>query len=188
MEMLAVAETKLKGLLELSCRVFGDDRGFFMETWQADRFRKATGCQEDIVQTNLSTSARGVIRGLHFQAPPHAQGKLVRVVRGSIWDVAVDIRKDSPTFGEHHAVMLDLRSGKQLWVPPGFAHGFLALEDDTVIEYACSALYAPSAEGSLRWDDSDLDIDWGAHLDGHPPVLSDKDAVAPCLRDFKSPF
>lgn len=186
--MLTAIATPLEGLWDLECRVFGDDRGFFMETWREDRFREATGVDVKFVQTNLSTSARGVIRGLHFQAPPHAQGKLVRVARGRILDVAVDIRKDSPTFGQHHAVELDLRSGRQLWVPPGFAHGFLALEDDTVIEYACTALYAPAAEGAVRWDDPAIGIDWTTHLKGAEPVLSDKDAVAPLLADMASPF
>ncbi len=186
--MLTAHETPLEGLFELECRVFGDDRGFFMETWRADRFTEATGAGVDFVQTNLSTSSRNVIRGLHFQAPPHGQGKLVRVARGRILDVAVDIRKSSPTYGQHHAVELDLRSGRQLWIPPGFAHGFLALEDDTVIEYACTSLYAPASEGSVRWDDPAIGIDWSAHLNGAAPTLSEKDAAAPLLADLDSPF
>lgn len=186
--MLTAKATPLEGLLELECRVFGDDRGFFMETWREDRFRAETGVDAKFVQTNLSTSSSGVIRGLHFQSPPHAQGKLVRVARGRILDVAVDIRKGSPTFGEHHAVELDLRSGRQLWVPPGFAHGFLALEDDTVIEYACTAFYAPASEGAVRWNDSAIGIDWSSHLKGATPTLSAKDEVAPLLADLDSPF
>ena len=186
--MLTTKATPLEGLWELECRVFGDDRGFFMETWREDRFREATGVDVKFVQTNLSTSNSGVIRGLHFQAPPHAQGKLIRVARGRILDVAVDIRKDSPTFGHHHVVELDLRSGRQLWVPAGFAHGFLALEDDTVIEYACTALYAPASERAVRWDDPAIGIDWSSHPHGAKPTLSAKDEVAPLLADLDSPF
>ncbi len=176
--------TALAGVLELIPRTFGDERGWFRETWSDRAFREATGLALDFVQDNESISARGVIRGLHFQAPPHAQGKLVRCGAGRIRDVAVDLRTGSPTYGQHVAVELTAEAGNQLWIPAGFAHGFAALEADSVLLYKCTAGYAPGSEGALRWDDPALAIDWGVEA----PLLSPKDEAAGHWADFHSPF
>lgn len=182
--MLDVEQTALAGLLILTPRRFGDARGFFAETWNAARFAEATGVDPAFVQDNHSLSADvNTIRGLHFQAPPHGQGKLVRCGRGALWDVAVDIRRGSPTYGAWVGVDLSAENGRQLWVPEGFAHGFVTRMPDTEIIYKCTGYYAPEAEGAVRWDS--VGIDWG--LTG-TPILSDKDAEAPALADLDSPF
>ena len=178
-----VTETPLPGVLMLTPRRFGDERGFFAETWSRRRLAEA-GIDADFVQDNHSLSARaGTLRGLHFQAPPHAQGKLVRCGRGALWDVAVDVRRGSPTYGRWTGVELTADNGRQLWIPEGFLHGFLTLEDDTEIVYKCTAYYAPEADGAVRWDS--CGIDWPLQ---DPPVISDKDAAAPALSGFESPF
>lgn len=174
--------TALDGVIEVRPRRFGDQRGWFSETYKRDAFADA-GITDDFVQDNESFSAPvGTLRGLHYQLPPHAQAKLVRVLRGSILDVAVDIRRSSPTFGRHVAVVLSADEGNQLYVPAGFAHGFCTLDDDVHVVYKVTARYAPETERAIRWDDPALGIDWPG-LDGREPVLSDKDAVAPLLAD-----
>lgn len=182
--MLTVEKTVLEGLLILTPRRFGDARGFFAETWNAARFADATGIAPDFVQDNHSVSRDpGTIRGLHYQAPPHGQGKLVRCGRGALFDVAVDIRRGSPTYGNWVGVELSAENGRQLWVPEGFAHGFVTREPETEIVYKCTGYYAPEAEGAVRWDS--VGIDWG--LTG-APILSDKDAMAPALAKIESPL
>lgn len=163
---------------------FGDERGWFSETWNQHRLTEA-GFHAEFVQDNLSFSARaGTLRGLHYQAPPHAQGKLVSVVTGAIRDVAVDVREGSPTYGRHVAVKLSAETGAQLWVPPGFLHGFVTLTPDTRVAYKVTALYSKPHDGAVAWDDPDLGVDWGIT----DPVLSDKDAAAPRLKDVAPLF
>lgn len=183
--MLDVEKTALAGVLVLTPARFGDGRGFFSESWNAARMR-AHGLDLDFVQDNHSFSpTAGTIRGLHFQAPPHAQTKLVRCGRGALFDVAVDIRRASPTFGQWVGVELSFENGRQLLIPQGFLHGFASLVPDTEIIYKCTDYYYPEAEGAVRFDDPDLAIDWP--LAG-PALLSDKDAAAPAFADFASPF
>ncbi|MDH4061644.1 MAG: dTDP-4-dehydrorhamnose 3,5-epimerase [Aquincola sp.] len=178
---MRVVSTALPGVLILEPKVFGDERGFFYESFNQRAFDAAVGQHVAFVQDNHSSSARGVLRGLHYQLPPHAQGKLVRVVRGSVFDVAVDIRKGSATFGRWAGVMLDAKGHRQMWIPPGFAHGFLALEDDTHFLYKTTDFYAKECERSIVWNDPAIAIDWPEL--GAPPVLAAKDAAAPLLRD-----
>jgi len=167
-------------------RRFSDDRGFFSETYNARAF-KAAGVEADFVQDNHSYSAKkGTVRGLHYQAPPYAQSKLVRVLKGAIIDVAVDARKASPTFGKWVKAELSAENGKQIFVPKGFLHGFLTLEPDTEVAYKVDAFYDGASDGSVKWNDPDLAIDWGA-LEG-AVSLSKKDAVAPAWKEFSSPF
>lgn len=183
---MLIQETPLDGLRLLSLRRFGDHRGFFAETHSA-RALAERGMTEKFVQDNHSLSAQvGTVRGLHFQAPPHAQAKLVRCGRGALFDVAVDIRKGSPTYGQWFGTELSFENGRQLYIPAGFAHGFVTREPDTEIVYKCSDYYAPETEGALRFDDPDIGIDWA--LDGVAPILSEKDAAAGFLADFDSPF
>ena len=164
---------------------FGDHRGFFAETYSRQKYTEM-GIDVDFVQDNHSLSYDvETLRGLHFQMPPHAQGKLVRCGRGEIFDVSVDIRRGSPTYGQWEGYELSAENGHQLYVPIGFAHGFVALVPDSEIVYKCSDYYAPETEGALRWDDPDIGIEW--RLKG-TPILSEKDAIAPLLKDFKSPF
>ena len=182
--MLEVEHTALEGLLILTPRRFGDARGFFAETWNRARLRALAGIDPEFVQDNHSLSAEvGTIRGLHYQAPPKGQGKLVRCGRGALWDVAVDIRRGSPSYGYWIGVDLTAENGKQLWVPEGFAHGFVTRLPDTEICYKCTGFYDPSAEGAVRWDSAG--IEWALTGD---PILSEKDAIAPPLADLKSPF
>ena len=180
-----VTETKLPGVRLLEPRRFGDERGFFSESWNRKTFLDH-GIDMDFVQDNHSLSATvGTVRGLHFQSPPHAQAKLVRCGRGRLFDVAVDIRKGSPTFGQWVGYELSFENGLQLLIPAGFLHGFVTREPDTEIIYKCSDYYAPDCDGAVRFDDPDLGIDWGLSGD---PVLSEKDANAPLMADFDSPF
>lgn len=180
-----IRETALEGVLVITPRRFGDARGFFSETWNAKALAEA-GLDLTFVQDNQSYSAvPGTVRGLHYQAPPHAQDKLVRVVRGRILDVAVDIRVGSPTYGQWVAEELSAENGAQLLIPKGFLHGFATLEPDTDVIYKCTDFYAPAADGAVRFDDPDLAIDW--RLEGQA-TLSDKDAAAPLFKDFESPF
>lgn len=172
---MIVIQTKLKDCVIIEPKVFGDHRGFFMETFQDKRYRELAGISLPFVQDNHSRSSKGVLRGLHFQKTK-PQGKLVRVVTGEVYDVAVDIRKDSPTFGQWEGVFLSEENKRQFWVPPGFAHGFIVLSDTADFEYKCTDYYDPSDEGSILWNDSALSITW-------PEVdevkVSDKDANAP---------
>ena len=185
MSLLEARPLELPELIELTPRRFGDDRGFFSEVWNHARFAEA-GIPAQFVQDNVSLSrTRGVLRGLHFQTPPAAQAKLVRVSRGSIFDVGVDIRRSSPTFGRWAGVVLSAEKWNQLYVPEGFAHGFVTLEDDTEVTYKVSAAYSPEHDRSIRFDDPAIGIAWP--LDGEP-VLSDKDAAAPLLADVETGF
>jgi dTDP-4-dehydrorhamnose 3,5-epimerase len=181
---MEVKQYPLAGLVEFTPRIFADDRGVFFETFSA-RLMAQAGADVDWVQDNQSNSKKGVLRGLHFQRPPHAQAKLVRVGQGRALDVAVDLRRDSPTYGQHQLVELTAERGNMLYIPAGFAHGFMALEDNTVFLYKCSDYYAPTAEGGLRWDDADLNINWGTEV---APLVSGKDQELPSLREFDSPF
>ena len=177
---MKISLSKLKGCVIIEPRVFGDERGFFLETFQAVRYDREAGIDLPFVQDNHSRSAKGVLRGLHFQKTK-PQGKLVRVVRGEVYDVAVDIRKGSATFGEWEGVILSEDNKKQFWVPPGFAHGFVVLSDIADFEYKCTDYYDPSDEGSILWSDPDLDIFWPIAN----PVLSTKDESAKRLVDLR---
>jgi dTDP-4-dehydrorhamnose 3,5-epimerase len=179
-----VEKTKLEGVLLLTPKRFGDARGFFSESW-SKRAMAEHGIDYDWVQDNHSLSMQeGTVRGLHFQAPPHAQAKLVRCGRGALFDVAVDIRRGSPTYGAWVGFELSFENGRQLLIPEGFLHGFATREPETEILYKCSDYYAPDCDGAVRFDS--LDIDWG--LAGLEPVLSEKDAAAQAFSDFESPF
>lgn len=177
--MITVEDTKLPGVKIITPKVFGDNRGWFMETYSA-RDLKKYGIEADFVQDNRSFSAKkGIIRGLHFQKPPFTQAKLLTCLRGAILDVAVDLRKQSPTYLQWISVELTEENKKQLFIPKGFAHGFLTLTDDVEIMYKCDAFYAPEYDGGIRFDDPDLGVDWGIR----DPILSEKDKNAPFLRD-----
>ena len=181
-ERLAIPE-----VMVLTPRRFGDARGFFTETYNARMFAETTGQALTFVQDNLSFSAVvGTVRGLHFQTPPHAQDKLVTALRGSILDVAVDLRAGSPTYGRHVAVRLDADTGNQAFVPVGFAHGFCTLEPDTLVAYKVTDFYAPQHDSGLLWSDADLGIEWPITPDR--ACLSDKDAALPGFATFTSPF
>jgi dTDP-4-dehydrorhamnose 3,5-epimerase len=177
---MKVTTTAIEGVLIIEPKVFGDERGFFFESFNQRAFNEAVGHTVDFVQDNHSRSAKGVLRGLHFQRPPHAQGKLVRVTQGSVFDVAADIRADSPTFGRWVGVELSGANHRQMWIPAGLAHGFLVTSDSADFLYKTTDYYRPESEGSVRWDDPDLAIAWP--LDGITPALSAKDAAAPTLR------
>lgn len=179
-----VTATAIADVLILQPRVFGDARGFFVESFNQRDFEAATGLRGiTFVQDNHSRSRRGVLRGLHYQLPPRAQGKLVRVARGVVWDVAVDIRRDSPTFGRWVGVELSDANQRQLWIPPGLAHGFVVLSEEADFLYKTTDYYAPELERCIRWDDPTLAIDWP--LQGLPagPVLSARDAQAGALEE-----
>lgn len=183
---MQVKETSLPGVIEIIPRRFGDDRGFFSEVYNATAYA-GEGIDAVFVQDNHSLSRDvGVVRGLHFQSPPHAQAKLVRVGAGRVLDVAVDIRVGSPHYGQWTAVELSAEAGNQLYVPEGFLHGFATLEPDSQLLYKCSDFYAPECDGAVRFNDPDIGIDWG--FDISTATLSDKDANAPLLADFTSPF
>lgn len=175
--------TVLPEVLIVEPVVYGDDRGFFFESYNRRRFEEAVGTTVEFVQDNHSRSARHVLRGLHYQFPPNAQGKLVRVGRGAIFDVAVDMRQGSPTFGSWAGVELSDENRRQLWIPVGFAHGFLTLSDTADVLYKASGYYSPPDEGSVAWDDPDLAIRWPI---GGEPLLSDKDRAAPRLSAAKA--
>ena len=183
---MRIEPTALPGVLILTPRVFADARGRFCETWSRGRLA-AAGIDLDFVQDNESLSrSPGTLRGLHYQAPPMAQDKLVRVVAGAIWDVAVDVRRGAPSYGRWAGVELSAETGRQLLVPAGFLHGFVTRTPDTVVSYKCSAPYAPDCDGAVHFADPDLGIDWG--IDPAVAVISDKDAGAPRFRDWQSPF
>ena len=180
---MEIIKTPIEGLLVIRPKIFGDDRGHFFESWSKESFTK-NGMDLDFVQDNQSLSSKGVLRGLHFQNPPFAQGKLVRVIKGVVLDVAVDIRKDSPTYGQHFSIKLSEKNKTIFWIPPGFAHGFVTLEDDTIFTYKCTGVYNKESEGALLWSDKDLNIDWGVEN----PLVSDKDLVAGNFINFESQF
>ena len=181
---LEVKNTSIEGLVLVRPERYSDNRGYFAETFSLRDFACVVGEQIDFVQDNESKSKAGVVRGLHFQVPPYSMGKLVRVVSGSITDVAVDLREGSPTYGKHEAVRLNAEEGWQFWIPEGFAHGFAAHEDDTVVAYKCTEFYSPESEQSILWNDPQLSIDWGVDN----PLVSDKDKEAQSFADFTSPF
>ncbi|GAB4322898.1 MAG: dTDP-4-dehydrorhamnose 3,5-epimerase [Bacteroidales bacterium] len=182
-----ITPTPLAGVFVIRPKVFRDERGYFMESFRWDRLTAGAGLKEVFVQDNESLSQKGVLRGLHFQKPPFAQGKLVRVVTGSVFDVAVDLRKDSDTYGKWFGQTLTADQKEMLWIPPGFAHGFLTLEDNTIFQYKCTQYYHPESEGSIRWDDPSIGIQWPLE-DISSPVVSAKDASAPAFNAFISPF
>ncbi|MGR3462422.1 MAG: dTDP-4-dehydrorhamnose 3,5-epimerase [Roseovarius sp.] len=183
---MKIERTPLDGVLVLTPARFGDSRGFFSEAWNRRRMAEA-GLDIDFVQDNHSLSAEaGTVRGLHYQSPPHAQAKLVRCGRGRLFDVAVDIRRGSATFGRWFGADLSFENGRQMLIPEGFLHGFVTREPETEIIYKCSDYYAPECDGAVRFDDADIGIDWG--LGDATPILSDKDAAAPAFADFGSPF
>lgn len=175
-----VIKTSIPDVVVIEPKVFGDERGFFLETFQADRYAEMAGIELPFVQDNHSRSGKNVLRGLHFQKTK-PQGKLVRVVRGEVFDVAVDIRKGSPTYGQWAGVYLSEENKRQFWVPPGLAHGFVVLSDVADFEYKCTDYYDPSDEGSLIWNDPDVGIEWP---EGIEPILSAKDQVALRLKDL----
>jgi dTDP-4-dehydrorhamnose 3,5-epimerase len=173
---MKVTETKIPGLLIIEPRVFGDERGFFFESFNEKAFAEATGVKPCFVQDNHSKSAKGVLRGLHYQLPPKAQGKLVRVVQGEVFDVAVDIREGSPTYGQWVGEILSADNKKQLWIPPGFAHGFLTLSNTAEFLYKTTDYWSPEHERAIGWNDASLKIDWP--MSGLTPQLAAKDAAA----------
>ncbi len=180
---MEVIETKIKGLLIIKPKVFADSRGYFFESYNEGVFKKH-GVDVHFVQDNQSLSNAGVLRGLHLQAPPFAQGKLVRVITGAVLDIAVDIRKGSPTYGEHIAIELTEENKTMFYIPPGFAHGFLTLRDNTIFSYKCTNLYNKDSERTVLWNDSDLKIDWNIK----DPILSEKDITGTPFKSFDSPF
>ena len=183
---MKVTPTALPGVVILEPRRFGDHRGWFMESWSRPRMVEA-GLDVDWVQDNHSYSAAaGTVRGLHYQAPPRAQDKLVRVGRGAVMDVAVDVRRGSPTWGRWVGVELSAENGRQLLIPKGFLHGFATLTPDVELLYKCSETYAPECDSAVAWNDPDLGIDWG--IDPAAAILSEKDAAAPAFASWQSPF
>ena len=177
-----IIETEIQGVFIIEPKVFGDSRGYFFESFSKKEFDSKIGPVE-FVQDNESKSCYGVVRGLHFQKPPHAQAKLVRVVKGKVLDVAVDLRKDSPTYGKHVAVELSEDNHRQVFIPKGFAHGFSVLSEEAVFQYKCDDYYAPETEGAVAWNDPELNIDWRVPAD--MMILSEKDKRHPELKDLK---
>ena len=180
---ITVTSTGIGGLLLITPKVFGDQRGYFAETYNARAWKEA-GIPETFIQDNQSLSHKNIVRGLHFQRPPHAQAKLVRVINGSVLDVVVDIRKGSPSYGHNYTVVLSAENFCQLYIPAGFAHGFATLEDNTIFAYKCSDYYVPEAEDGLLWNDEALGIQWNVQ----DPVLSERDRHLKPFTDFDSPF
>ena len=179
---MILEKTNIKDIILLTPRVYKDERGYFMESYNQKKVEILI--KDRFVQDNESVSHKNVLRGLHFQLPPHAQSKLIRVVKGSILDIAVDLRKDSSTYGEHFKHVLSGENKKQLYIPVGFAHGFLSLEDNTILNYKCSDYYSASAEASIIWNDPQLKIDWGIEN----PILAEKDQLAENFITFENPF
>jgi len=176
-------KTTIEGLLIIKPRIFNDERGYFYESYNKTSFAE-NGLDIEFVQDNQSLSQKGVLRGLHFQAPPFEQGKLVRVIKGSVLDVAVDIRPHSPTYGQYVSVLLSGENKTQFWIPPGFAHGFLTLEDNTLFCYKCTGPYSKESECAILWNDPQLNIDWNIEK----PIVSTKDQEAELFERFTSPF
>ena len=180
---MKLIKTPLKDLIIVQPKIFEDARGYFLESYNKKLFSQA-GINADFVQDNQSQSQKNVLRGLHFQNPPHSQGKLVRVLKGAVLDVAVDIRQNSATYGKHFSIRLDEKNKTMLFIPQGFAHGFLTLEDDTVFFYKCTNFYDKESEDTILWNDPDLAIDWGIKN----PVLSEKDKYGKIFKTFSSKF
>jgi dTDP-4-dehydrorhamnose 3,5-epimerase len=181
---MKITLTEFRDLLILEPTVFRDSRGAFFESFNEAKFRVETGLNISFVQDNESTSSKNVIRGMHFQVPPKGQAKLVRVVKGAVLDVVIDLRKTEPTFGQHYKIELSAENKQQLFVPEGFAHGFLVLEEQTVFSYKCSNYYSKELESSLRWNDPSFSIDWPIEN----PILSDRDREGVLWTEFQSPF
>ncbi|HEX7411721.1 MAG TPA: dTDP-4-dehydrorhamnose 3,5-epimerase [Bacteroidales bacterium] len=180
---MEIIKSEIPEVLIIKPDVFQDERGYFFESYNEEKFR-SYGIDARFMQDNESKSQKGVLRGLHYQNPPYAQGKLVRVMKGSVLDVAVDLRRESPYFGKWVSIVLSESNKWMYWIPEGFAHGFLTLEDNTVFFYKCTHFYHQASEGSIRWNDPDLNIDWGSDT----PILSEKDQNAPFLKDFSGSF
>lgn len=180
---MEVTKTDIEGLLILKPRIFEDERGYFFESYNTNVF-KGLGVNNEFLQDNESASKKNVLRGLHFQSPPFAQGKLVRVISGSVVDIAVDIRKNSPNYGKHFSIELSADNKIIFWIPPGFAHGFVSLEDNSIFSYKCTQVYNKDSEQCLLWNDPVLNIDWGVN----DPLVSSKDQIGLNFKDFISPF
>lgn len=180
---MEIIPTEIPDVCIIKPLVFADDRGYFFESYNREKFL-ASALNLNFIQDNESRSMKGVLRGLHFQQQPYAQGKLVRVMRGAVLDVAVDIRKKSPTYGKWVSIVLTGDNKYMYWIPEGFAHGFLTLEDDTVFFYKCTNVYNKASEGSIRWNDPDLNINWGIEN----PILSEKDKISPLFKDLVTSF
>ena len=181
---MELIKTPINGLVIIQPRVFEDERGYFFESYNKETFNKI-GIDDDFVQDNQSFSKKGVLRGLHFQKPNHAQVKLIRVVSGSIMDVAVDLRRDSETYGKYHSVILSKENKTMFYIPEGFAHGFLSLEDDVIVQYKCTDFYDKASDSTLLWNDPDINIDWGLK---YTPIISDKDKLGFNFKNFETPF
>ncbi|MDZ4668699.1 MAG: dTDP-4-dehydrorhamnose 3,5-epimerase [bacterium] len=180
---MKITTTPIEGILIIEPQIFKDSRGYFFESYNQDKMQEA-GINLQFVQDNQSLSQKGAVRGLHFQAPPFEQGKLVRVAKGAVNDVVVDIRKNSPTYGQNFTIELSAENQMMFWIPPGFAHGFETLEDDTLFLYKCTNMYSKVSEGGLFWNDPNLGIQWKTM----EPIVSDKDQILPLFKDFTSPF
>lgn len=180
---MQIKTTPIAGLIIIEPQIFNDPRGYFYESYNKDKM-VAAGIPFEFIQDNQSLSQKGIVRGLHFQAPPFAQGKLVRVIQGAVMDVVVDIRKNSPTYGQHFSIELTAENKTMFFIPPGFAHGFETLEDNTIFLYKCTNVYHKESEGGLLWNDSNLGIKWQST----EPLVSDKDKILPNLINLKSPF
>lgn len=183
--MMEIIKTNIEGVIIIEPRIFKDDRGYFFESFSQREFEEKV-CKTTFVQDNESKSSYGVLRGLHFQKPPFAQSKLVRVIKGSVLDVAVDIRKGSPTFGQYVSVELTGDNHRQFFIPRGFAHGFSVLSEEVIFQYKCDNFYSPQSEGAIAWNDPDLNIDWRIPIE--EVVLSVKDSKHPKLKDLQSVF
>ncbi|MGD0711582.1 MAG: dTDP-4-dehydrorhamnose 3,5-epimerase [Bacteroidales bacterium] len=180
---MIIKKSFIPELLIIQPDVFYDARGYFFESYNKENFIQM-GIDAEFVQDNQSLSAKGILRGLHFQNPPFAQGKLLSVIKGSVLDVAVDIRKNSPTYGKYFSIILSEENKTMFWIPSGFAHGFLSLENSTIFSYKCTQTYNKKSEGSIRWNDPDLNIDWGIK----DPLVSPKDQIAPLFKDLNTKF
>ena len=186
---MKVTTFDIKGIALLEPTVYRDERGYFFESFNQSKFENALSIKPVFVQDNQSKSQKNVIRGLHFQAPPFGQGKLVTVIQGSVLDVVVDIRKESKTYGKHVSVKLEGETGKMFWIPEGFAHGFKTLEDNTIFTYKCTNFYNRSSEGSVLWNDKNLGINWNIETNGNTNfIISEKDKIADSFSTFVSPF
>lgn len=183
---MEIIKTGIEGVFIIEPKVFGDNRGYFFESFNAREFADKTGKEVIFVQDNESMSHYGVLRGLHFQLPPYSQSKLVRVVKGKVLDVAVDIRKGSSTYGKYVSCEMTGENKRQFFVPKGFAHGFCVLSDEAVFQYKCDEFYHPEAEGAIAWNDPNIAINWP--ITAEEIILSEKDKHHPCLKDFESPF
>ena len=182
---MEIIKTNIEGVVIIEPRIFKDDRGYFFESFSQREFEEKV-CKTTFVQDNESKSSYGVVRGLHFQKPPFAQSKLVRVIKGAVLDVAVDIRKGSPTFGQYVSVELTGENHRQFFIPRGFAHGFSVLSEEVIFQYKCDNFYSPQSEGAIAWNDPDLNIDW--RIPAEKVVLSEKDSKHPRLKDWQNVF